>query len=254
MKIIVLTTVIPDLIEELEISPDGKSLDKTYLRYIPNELDDHALEEALLLKERHGGEVVVLALNIREETDEMLFAALAKGADKAVKINGDFEGIDNHAKAKILRKVLENFEFDLILTGVQTVEDIDGYVGPLLASYLAIPYVGVVSGVSYLKDTLLVKKELPGGLLTEMEVSIPCVLGIQAAENPPRYVAISRLRQMMRTAKLEEFQCEKEKNGKIEIKKVFKPEIAGKAEMIVGEPEEIVEKIVKILEEKGIIK
>lgn len=254
MKIIVISTVVPDLVEELEILPDGKSLDKTYLRYIPNELDDHALEEALLLKERHGGEVAVTALNIREETDEMLFSALAKGADKTVKINGDFEGIDNHKRAKILRKVIEGLEFDLILTGVQTVEDVDGYGGPLLSSYLSIPYVGVVSGVSVLKETLLVKKELPGGLLSEIEVSIPCILGIQAAESPPRYLTISKLRQVMKTAKLEEFQCEKEENGKIEIKKVFKPEIAGKAEMIGGEAKDIVDRIVKILEEKGIIK
>lgn len=254
MKIIVITTVVPDLVEELEISQDSKSLDKTFLRYIPNELDDHALEEALLLKEKYGGEVTVLALVIREETDEMLFSALAKGADKAVKISGNFEGADNHVRAKILKKALEGLEFDLILIGVQTVEDLDGYVGPLLASYLSIPYVGVISGVSDLKDTLLAKKELPGGLLSDIEVSIPCILGIQAAESPPRYVTISRLRQMMRTAKLEEFQCEKEENGKIEIKKVFKPEITGKAEMITGEPEEIVDKIVKILEEKGIIR
>jgi len=254
MKIIVITTVIPDLVEELEISAEGKSLDKAFLRYIPNELDDHALEQALLLKEKHGGEVTVLALNIREETDEMLFTALAKGADKAMKINGDFEGIDNHKRAKILRKAIEAFEFNLILTGVQTVEDIDGYAGPLLSSYLSIPYAGVISGVSVLKDTLLVKKELPGGLLSEIEISIPCILGIQAAESPPRYVPISKLRQVMKTAKIEELHCEKEENGKIEIKKVFKPEIAGKAEMIAGEAKEIVDKIIKILEEKGILR
>lgn len=254
MKIIVISTVVPDLVEELEISAEGKSLDKAFLRYIPNELDDHALEQALLLKEKYGGEVTVLALNIREETDEMLFSSLAKGADKAVKISGDLEGIDNHIKAKILRKIIEGFKFDLILTGVQTVEDVDGYGGPLLSSYLSIPYVGVISGVSVLKDTLLVKKELPAGLLSEIEVSIPCILGIQAAESPPRYLTISKLRQVMKTAKLEEFQCEKEENGKIEIKKVFKPEITGKAEMIAGEAKDIVDKIVKILEEKAIIR
>src|ERR1035438_7673709 len=77
----------PDVVEELEIAPDGKGLDLDAVRMSLSESDDHALEEALLLKERHGGAVTVLALDA-PEADDALYTALAKGADRAVKIAG----------------------------------------------------------------------------------------------------------------------------------------------------------------------
>ena len=87
MHILVLLKMAPDVVEELEIAPDGKSLDLDYLRLILSESDDHALEEALLLKERHNAKVTVLALDA-PEVDDALFTALAKGADRAVKVVG----------------------------------------------------------------------------------------------------------------------------------------------------------------------
>src|SRR3990170_5629242 len=98
MDIAVLIKFVPDLVEELEICASGAALDRTFLRLIPNEQDDHALEQALLLKERHGGKVTVLTLDAGD-VDETLFTAVANGADRAVKVRGEGfdKGINNHA-------------------------------------------------------------------------------------------------------------------------------------------------------------
>ena len=87
MKILVLMRLVPDIVEELDVAPDGRSLDTDFLRLIVSERDEHALEEALLLKEDAGATVVVLAPD-SDEADDVLYTALAKGADRAVKIGG----------------------------------------------------------------------------------------------------------------------------------------------------------------------
>jgi electron transfer flavoprotein beta subunit len=87
MRIAVLLKQVPDIVEELEIAPDGKDLARDDLKYRLNEFDDYALEEALQLKSVAGTEVVALALD-GEEADLILYTALAKGADRVLKITG----------------------------------------------------------------------------------------------------------------------------------------------------------------------
>ena len=87
MNIVVPLKLVPDLVEELEINDDGTDIDREFLSFRINEFDDHAIEEALGLVEEHGGNVTVVALE-RDETDKVLYTALAKGAQKAVKITG----------------------------------------------------------------------------------------------------------------------------------------------------------------------
>src|SRR4030065_1490904 len=100
MKIVVPVKFVPDLVEELTIDPSGTALDTSWLRLIINEFDDHAIEQAILLKERSSGHVTIITLDA-EEVDDMLFAAAAKGADKLIKLVGNFESvINNHALAR----------------------------------------------------------------------------------------------------------------------------------------------------------
>ena len=86
MDIAVLLRAVPDPIEELELNDDETDLDRDYLGYVLNEFDDHALEEALLLKEDSGGSVTAYALGTADEVEQMLHTAVAKGADRAVKV------------------------------------------------------------------------------------------------------------------------------------------------------------------------
>jgi len=253
-NIVAIVKMVPDLVEELEINASGDGLDRDWLRLIINEFDNHAIEQAILLKERDGGEVTVIAPEA-DGVEDMLFTTSAKGADRTIKLAGDFEeGQNNHALARAFAETAKAYQPDLILTGVQANDDLDGPVGPLVAEYLGMPYVGYISGVTVEGNLANVRKEYPGGLIAEMEVKLPAVLGIQAGEEPPRYVAISKVRQMMKTAEIEEVEItELNLDGGITVNRLYLPEAAGRAEMIEGDEEEIATKLVEIFKEVGAI-
>lgn len=252
--ILVTAKLVPDLVEELEIDDSGTALDMTWLRLIINEFDDHAIEQAIILKERSGGEVTVIAPE-QESMDEVLFTAAAKGADRIIKLVGDFEeGFTNHALARLLAEAAKDISPDLILTGVQGNNDLDGSVGPFLAEYLGMSYVGYVSGVTIEGDKARVQKEYPGGLLAEMEVTLPAVIGVQAAEEPPRYVAVSKVRQVMKTATIEEIDVDAlDSTGSLVVESMYLPEAAERAEMLEGDEEEIAAQLVNIFKEIGVL-
>jgi electron transfer flavoprotein beta subunit len=245
--------MVPDVVEELEIAPDGKALDEDSLRMILSESDDHALEQALILKETHGGSITAIAPEA-PEVDDALFAALAKGAGRAIKVTGiDGGGVNGvvRAFAQILPK-----DADLILTGVQAYGDLDGLVAPLLAYQLGLPHVGIVTGVTVSGKCALVSKEFAGGVRAEYEVTLPAVLGIQAAPKAPRYVPVAKVRAAMKTQKLEAAGVTVMSDGGaglIEVIEMRKPEAAGAAEMLEGDPEAVAGKICDILATRGVL-
>jgi electron transfer flavoprotein beta subunit len=254
MKILVPVKQVPDLVEELEIDSSGKSLDKDILKFTLNEFDAHALEEALLLKEEKGAEVAVMTLDVAD-ADNILFTAAAKGADTIVKICGSFEyGVSSHSTAKAYADAAKSLGFDLILTGVQAADDRDGQVGGLIAAYLGLPYVSVVTGVRIDGSTAIIHKEYAGGMMAELEVALPAVLGIQAARQAPRYAPISKVRQAMKTAKIETVEAGDiaVANGSF-IKRMAKPESGSRAEMLEGSPDEVARKIVELIGGKGLL-
>ncbi len=254
MNIVVVVKLVPDLVEELEIDDSGTALDMTWMRLIINEFDDHAIEQAILLKEQGGGQVTIVAPDL-EGMDDVLYAAAAKGADRMIKLLGDFEeGVNSHALARILAPVVEKLQPDLVLTGVQAHDDLDGSVGPLLAGYLEMPYVGYVAGVTVSDGKSIVRKEYPGGLIAEMQVALPAVLGVQAADEPPRYVPISKVRQAMKTATVEEQEAaELDPSGGPAVGRMFEPESGERATMIKGDEEEIAARLIEIFKEAGVL-
>jgi len=202
MKIAVLLKWVPDLVEELEVDDDGTGLDTEDLKFKLNEFDDHALEEALLLA-GDGDEIIALAID-GEGSEKMLFTALAKGATRGIRLNGSSsKGTTGLAAA--FSQALKAESCDLILTGVQSVDDRDGQLGPFLAAKMGLPCISVVSAVSITGQTATVNKEYSGGMMAEFELDLPAVLGIQAARDTPRYAPVSKIRQMQQTSTLEEF-------------------------------------------------
>ncbi len=261
MHILVLLRMVPDVVEELEIAPDGKTLDEDSLRMILSESDDHALEQALILKEKHGGTVTAIAPEAAE-VDDALFAALAKGADRAIKIPAADGGQSTAALARTFAQVIRTAPglagADLILTGVQSYGDLDGLVAPLLAHELGLPHVGIVTGVvvSTAAKTATVSKEYAGGIRGDFEVTLPAVLGIQAAPKAPRYVPVAKVRAAMKTHKLEAAAAPVMADGGeplVEIIRLSKPEVAGAAEMIEGDTDAIAGKICDILVARGLL-
>ena len=257
MNIVAVLKMVPDVIEELEVAGDGKSLDLEFLRLIVNERDEHALEEALLLKEQNGGTVTAVALDA-PDIDDVLFTALAKGADRAVKITDAGENLSTRTAATVLAKVLPSvpdlMPADLVLLGCWATDDLDGQGAAVLAHALDLPYVGVVSQVQVDGGSLRVMKEFPGGVLGEFGTATPAVIGIQAAEKPPRYVPVAKVRAAMKSGEIEEVGAEAPAGvAPLEVVQMTKPEAAGQAEMLEGSPEELAAKVGELLGERGVL-
>jgi len=254
MNIIVPVKQVPDLVEELEINSDETDLEREMLKYKMNEWDESALEEALQLKELYGGTVQVLTV-ATGDVDEMLFTCAAKGTDRVAKINGDFEEHhDSHTLARALAAAIREQPYDLILTGVQAADDLDGQVGVLLATYLGIPHISVVSGIEVeaLTRTATVHQEYAGGIMATFEVDLPAVFGVQASRAIPRYAPVSRVRQAMKTTHIEEIEATTPTGAGVVVRRMFKPESTEHAEMLEGDTDEIVNRVIEILRERGI--
>ncbi len=254
MHIVVVQRMVPDVVEELELASDGLSLEEESVRYIPNELDEHALEQALILKQRTQGRVTVIVVGV-EEADNALASAIAKGADEGVKLVSDFgRWRDNHRLAPLIASSLREMEYDMVLTGVMATDDLDGGLGGLLAGHLDLPYTGSVTKVTVEAGApkAIVEKEYPGGLLGVMEVTLPAIFGIGSAEQPPRYVPVSKVRMAMRSLTPLEISTAPEAESGVSVLGMAKPGVS-KAEMVSGSPEEIADRLVAILKESGIL-
>jgi len=251
MNIIVPIKQVPDLVEELEINSSGTDLDREWLKMKLSEFDDHALEEALLIKDDQGATVTAIAL-ASDDIDKALFAAAAKGADRLIKITG-VEGSSTHEAAKAMANAIQNIDYDIIMTGVQAVDDRDGQLAVLLAHYLSVPHVSVVTGVELSGNKLVVHKEYGGGMVAEFEGTTPIVLGIQAAKETPRYVPVAKVRRAMRSSSIEEVSSgDLGVDSGSTVSKMYKPESGGGAEMIDGSAEDQASKLMEILTQKGV--
>jgi electron transfer flavoprotein beta subunit len=259
LNVLVLVKLVPDTAEELDVAADGRSLDPASVRLIMSERDEHALEQALLLKERHGGSVTVVALDL-PEADDVLFTALAKGADRAVKVSGVEPGLSTwtatSALARALSQAPDLLPADLILTGVQAIDDLDGQAGPILAHHLALPYLGITARVDVdpASRTAAVVREYAGGVTGTFSVPLPAVLGVQAAEKPPRYVPVAKVRAAMKSQRLAAVAAPAEAEpARLEILQLVKPEAVGRAVMLDGAPEEVAGLICDLLKERGLV-
>lgn len=255
MNIVVPIKQIPSLVDELELNDDGNGLDEDALTFVTNEFDEHAIEQAALIKEAGGGTVTVVGIDNTEEMEGALHTALAKGADKVSIIPYDYAPeIASSVQAKILANAISGMSADLVLTGVQAADDRTGNIGPMLAAHLGIPYVGVVAGIKVADGKATIHKEYSGGVVAEFEVELPVVVGIQAAAQPPRYAPISKIRQMAKEADVDELDADEGgASAGSSVSKMYAPESGGGAEMLGDDADEVVEKIYELLSERGLV-
>jgi electron transfer flavoprotein beta subunit len=257
MNIAVVVRQVPDLIEPLEISASGASLDLASAAFVVNESDDHALEQAILMKEASGGTVTVIGLDFGE-IDNTLYAAAAKGADRIIKIPLDGEGpVLPQTAAAMYAEAIKPLGADLVLVGVQAHDELDGVLPPLLAEALGLPYVGVIRGVKPCPagGAVVASKEFPGAVMARMNVKLPAVLGILGADQPPRYVPVSRIRGAMKTTQFDEQEAAvTPAESRVKVSKIYLPASGSRAEMLAGSEREIAQRIAEILAEKGLLK
>ncbi|MGA2653790.1 MAG: electron transfer flavoprotein subunit beta/FixA family protein [Terracidiphilus sp.] len=194
MKIIVAIKQVPERDAQVRINPTGKWIEESGLQYALNESDAYALEEALQLKEKHGGEVIVVSAG-PERVGQTIREALAKGADRAIHIDCDDLGNrDALGVARLLAAAVKPENPDLVLTGLQS-EDLGlGQTGVIVAELLNLPHASLILHVEVLdadtKAQIKVKRELEEGWFQSIELPAPAVLTIQSGGNKLRYATL----------------------------------------------------------------
>lgn len=190
MKIIVAIKQVAARDSILTVRDDGKWVEDGDLTYEVNEPDAYALEEALQLKEKHGGEVVVLCLG-PEGAGSTIREALAKGADRAIHIEEEDAGaLDTLGLAKLLAKAAAAENADLLLTGLQSDDLGSGQTGVVMAELLGCPHSTIIMQVEKTDGGIRVKRELEDGWFQHIDIPLPAVLTIQSGINKLRYATL----------------------------------------------------------------
>ena len=196
MEILVCARRVPDTSEnEITLNNGGNDIERDELVYSINEADNYAVEEALQIRDRVGGNVTVITVG-GEDDEEILRRELAMGANQAVLLSDEaFTGADGKAIATILKDFVKKGHYDLILTGVQA-DDGAAQVGGMLAAMVDYPFASLVCSIAVEDGKLRVEREIEGGNREINEIDLPCVLSIQTGINEPRYVGMRGIRQV----------------------------------------------------------
>ena len=260
MEILVCARRVPDTSEnEIQLNRAGNDIERDDLVYSINEPDNYAVEEALQIVAKTGGNVTVATVGT-DEDEEILRREMAMGANQGVLLTDDaFAGSDGKGIATILKGFVQKKNFDLILTGVQA-EDGGAQVGGMLAAMLDYPFASLVNSVEVLDGKKLkVGREIEGGNKEISEIDLPCVLSIQTGINEPRYVGMRGIRQV---ASLEipsygaaDFGVDANavgaKGATIKRDDYFVPALGKGAEILEGSSDEIADKLIELMKANG---
>lgn len=187
MKIIVCINHTPDTETKVNVSQDGKSIDKTNVNWILNPYDEFAIEEALKTKEKFGGEVIAISLG-NESHKESLRKSLAIGVDKAILLKDESER-DSISVAKAISEEIKNHNADIIFFGKQSIDYYGEQLGIYIAELLSISVVSNVVKLEITDKKVVCEREIEGGKEV-VETSIPCVITAQKGLNEPRYPSL----------------------------------------------------------------
>lgn len=190
MKIVVAIKQVPARDVPLKVDPEGRWIEQSGLETAINEPDAYALEEALQLREKHGGEVIAVSLG-PVGAQQTLREALAKGADRAIHIEEEsLHQLDTLAVARLLAAAIAPENADLVLTGLQSDDLGYGQTGVVLAELLGWPHATIIMQVDKLDGSIRVKRELEDGWFQWIELPLPALLTIQSGINKLRYATL----------------------------------------------------------------
>ena len=238
---------------------EGTEILKEDLEMDINEWDNYAVEEAVRIKEAHGGKVTVVTLG-DEDSEDVLRTSLAMGADEAILINEEgFELSDAEGIAQGIYRAVRDLSFDLLLTGVQSSDDGWAQVGVMLAEFLGLPYASLVVGIEINEGTMIVCRELESNTQERLQIPMPAVLTIQTGINSPRYVSIMGIQKVrkieIRETNAEELGLSEEeiglKGSSVASQKLSLPPTGEGAEILVESLDEVCERRLKLSEIRG---
>lgn len=263
MEILVCARRVPDTSEnEIQLNSAGNDIERDELVYSINEPDNYAVEEALQIAARVGGNVTVVTVGC-EDDEEILRREMAMGANHGVLLTDDaFAGSDGRGIAAILKAFVQKGNYDLVLTGVQA-EDGGAQVGGMLAAMLDWPFASLVNAIEVIEGRKLkITREIEGGNKEISEIDLPCVLSIQTGINEPRYVGMRGIRAVaslpVPTYGASDLGVGAATVGAsgAKVKRVdyFVPALGKSAEMLDGSREENIEKVLELVAAKGGLK
>ena len=262
MKILVTVKEVAEVDDEFDIS--GLDIAESSLEYDLNEWDDYAIEEAVQTSEEHDDVEVVVVTVGPERSEETIRMALAKGADRAVRVWDDAleeaQFLDIETKAELIAAVAEEEDPDLVLSGVQAGDDSNGATGVALAEELDFEWAAVVNELELDADAGVasVHRELEGGIEELTDVDLPVVLTIQTGINEPRYASLRGIRQAQRkpleAKTLEEIGLEEGVvDSAIERTSMYEPESESDATVWEGSADETAGELAAFLRDKGVV-
>lgn len=191
MNIIALIKQVPDTSISLKINAAGTDIEYRDIPWVINPYDEYAVEEALRIKEKHGGSIMVVSMGPDRAAD-IIRNSLAMGADEAIHLkDAAFDSSDAYSTAFILNKAANLSGYDIILAGKQAVDDGWGQVGAALAEILNIPSVSSILKLEISEDkkNTTATREVDEGLET-VEVPLPALFTVQQGINKPRYASL----------------------------------------------------------------
>ena len=245
MKIAVCVSQVPDTTTKVKIGADGKTIDPSGVTYIINPYDELAVEAALQLKEKQGGETIVISVG-KDSNKEAIKKSYAMGIEKGILIKSDTE-MDSYAVARNLADVLKEINPDIIFFGKQSIDYDDSQVGPLVAEMLGLPSINVVVSLNIEGSKVTAEREIEGGKEV-VESTLPAVICAQRGLNYPRYPNLKGIMQA-KSKPIEERQPSYTEN-KIEILNMTLPKAKSKGK-IVGTDAAAVGELVKLLREEA---
>jgi electron transfer flavoprotein beta subunit len=257
LDIIVCIKRVPQTSEaEVKIDSTGKDIVKDRLTFDTNESDTYALEQAVLMKEKFGGEITVISLG-EEDAEETLRIALAKGADEAIRIKAeDFDELDAFQTSQVLKTVIKDLNYDIIFAGCIATDDAYSQIGLTLAELLEIPHAALVIDFDVNENRADVQRELEGGLIEHLDIALPALFTIQTGINEPRYASLIAIRRAAKKeiqiiGKDELQQAEFISNSVLEV--LYVPPISKQVEILAGSTAESAGKLAGIFKEKGLL-
>jgi len=261
MNIVVCIKQVPGT-TEVKIDPETNTLIRQGIENIINPFDTYAIEEAVRLKEKHGGKVTVLTMG-PPQADAALKEAISVGADEVILLSDRaFAGADTWATANTLAKAIQKIgAFDLIITGRQTIDGDTGQVGPEMSEMLNIPFIAYVSQIEEIKQGYLRVSRMIEEGHEVLETTLPAIITVAKEINIPR---LPSLRGMMKSKSaavttwgIKELGVSEKEVGlagsSTQVVKIFFPQRVSQAEVLTGEPAEQVEKLIGKLKEAKLI-
>jgi electron transfer flavoprotein beta subunit len=258
VKIVVPVKQVAALDDEFELLDDGSCVDPDGLEWELNEWDTFSLEAALQLRDAAGGGEVVAVTVGDEEAEEGLLSALAKGADRGLRVwDDELTDADAIAVARVLAAAVGRESPDLVLCGVQSSDAVNSATGIALAGFLGLPHVAVVTGIELGGATLTVERELEGGLVELVRVGMPSLLTIQTGINEPRYATLRAIKQArekpLAVQSLADLGLESDEAARAagsRRRRLAPPDRGEGAEMLDGSPADVAARIATIVKDR----